>query len=44
METYTVDQREQWASYEKLIKNVEYDMLSQSNVIYDVKSKLLFED
>ena len=44
METYTVEQREQWVSYEKLIKNVESDTLSQSNVIYDVKSKLLFED
>ena len=44
METYTVEQREQWVSYEKHIKKVESDMLSQSNVIYDVKSKLLFED
>ena len=45
METYTVEQRERWVSYEKEIKNISSElMLSQSTIIYDAKSKLLFDE
>lgn len=45
METYTVEQRERWVSYEKEIKNISSELImSQSNIINDVKSKLLFDE
>ena len=45
IETYSTEEREQWKSYEKQIKNLTSELLvSQSNIVDDVKSKLLFED
>ena len=45
LETYSIEEREEWQSYERQIKNVTSDLLiSQSNIVNDVKSKLLFED
>ena len=45
LETYSIEAREEWQSYERQIKNVTSDLLvSQSNIANDVKSKLLFED
>lgn len=45
LETYSIEEREEWQSYERQIKTVTSDLLiSQSNIVNDVKSKLLFED
>ena len=45
LETYSIEEREEWQSYERQIKNLTSDLLiSQSNIVNDVKSKLLFED
>merc|ERR1712218_159943 len=45
LETYSNEQREEWPSYEKRVKNLTSDLLiAQSNIENDVKSKLLFED
>ena len=45
IETFSEQEREQWQPYEKQIKNVNSDLLiSKSNIVNEVKSKLLFED
>ena len=45
METYSEEDREQWQTYSKQVKNLTSDLLiSQSSIINGVKSKLSFED
>jgi hypothetical protein len=45
LETYTMEEREEWQSYEKQMKTITSDLLiSQSSIVNDVKSKLSFED
>ena len=45
VETFTVKQRQQWSSHEHQIKTLGSDLLiNNSNLVNDVKSKLLFED
>ena len=45
VETFTVKQRQQWSSHENQIKTLGSDLLiNNSNLVNDVKSKLLFED